>query len=160
MICTIEGLNQLVPMPPGSPQWRDGPYNVIEHNANLTRGDDRILLPSLINCDRLFYCDNINQYITNVTSFYMRLLLGSINWCHCRPLHLTSDRLVSIDIEKIENSSPLLHLLWVHVCWHFLSGNYYCIALLGLCWHFDEIIFVFPEIGGTGDLLECMLDYL
>ena len=73
----------------------------------------------------------INQYIANVTSFYMRLLLGSINLCHCCPVHLTSDRLVAIDIEKIENSSPLLHLLWVHVCWHFLSGNYYCISLLG-----------------------------
>ena len=72
----------------------------------------------------------INQYIANVTSFYMRLLLGSINLCHCCPVHLTSDRLVAIDIEKIENSSPLLHLLWVHVCWHFLSGNYYCISLL------------------------------
>ena len=51
-------------------------------------------------------------------------------WCHCRPVHLTSDWLVAIDIEKIENSSPLLHLLWVHVCWHFLSGNCYCISLL------------------------------
>ena len=42
--------------------------------------------------------------------------------------HLTCNGFVAIDVKQVENGSPLLHLLRVHVCGHLPSEKVFCLA--------------------------------
>ena len=123
-----------------------------------------------------------NQYIANVTSFYMRLLLGSINWCHCCPLTSqvidsspsTSKRLkivlhssissgsMSADISCLEIIlsvflflERMLTFWWNNTCssWNWWNCWYLLECWITFSWHvLFGTIVVCTEISGTVDI--------